>query len=435
MNSQIDRPTLFLITSSYPFDSSKEGPFLEREIKELRTQFEVVLVPRVIKGTRYRDSSKGLELDTSLARDLRVVFDGNVLEKFSRVLLLFFRPGFLTRAFFKSLAQNLYSFNTAALLPTLLAAALGDFMGRQWVRRNSERFRLKKALVYGYWLTPEVLGIASSSNIPVVARAHGTDLYADRQSPPIFPLRDQRLNSLAAVFPCSNHGARYLKARFPDFGSRVSTRYLGTPDYKVEVLGRKGAKRYIVSCSFLDPIKQVHLIAEGLSHISDRLLREDITWVHFGDGPLRAKIEQLAEELLGDLAAIRLFPGHDGLRDFYASNDVLAFVNSSKSEGLPVSLMEAASFGIPLIGPDVGGIREIVHDRANGYLLEDGASARSIAGAISNLLDLPPSRILDLGARSRSIWEKSHNAAIVYKSFCDDLLDYAQLNQLNTRRP
>ena len=45
------------------------------------------------------------------------------------------------------------------------------------------------------------------------------------------------------------------------------------------------------------------------------------------------------------------------------------FINLSDSEGIPVSIMEAMSVGIPIIARDVGGNREIVTNN-NGCLLE-----------------------------------------------------------------
>ena len=43
-------------------------------------------------------------------------------------------------------------------------------------------------------------------------------------------------------------------------------------------------------------------------------------------------------------------------------NDFDLFVNMSLSEGIPVSIMEAISFGIPIIATNVGGNAEIVND-------------------------------------------------------------------------
>jgi glycosyltransferase involved in cell wall biosynthesis len=48
------------------------------------------------------------------------------------------------------------------------------------------------------------------------------------------------------------------------------------------------------------------------------------------------------------------------------------FVLSSESEGLPVSLLEAMSCGLPVIAPRIGGIPEVVENNVHGYIYPEG---------------------------------------------------------------
>ena len=59
------------------------------------------------------------------------------------------------------------------------------------------------------------------------------------------------------------------------------------------------------------------------------------------------------------------------------------FINVSSTEGIPVSIMEAMSFGIPVIATAVGGTPEIVNNE-NGYLLSKDPSAKELAEVIQN---------------------------------------------------
>ena len=54
----------------------------------------------------------------------------------------------------------------------------------------------------------------------------------------------------------------------------------------------------------------------------------------------------------------------------YGKMNVDVFVNVSENEGLPISIMEATSFGMPVIATDVGGTSEIVKNGENGFLIE-----------------------------------------------------------------
>jgi glycosyltransferase involved in cell wall biosynthesis len=55
------------------------------------------------------------------------------------------------------------------------------------------------------------------------------------------------------------------------------------------------------------------------------------------------------------------------------------FVNPSYSEGLPTSVLEAASLGLPIIATDVGGTREIIEHMKSGYLIKPGIDDLYIA--------------------------------------------------------
>lgn len=51
---------------------------------------------------------------------------------------------------------------------------------------------------------------------------------------------------------------------------------------------------------------------------------------------------------------------HDQVMNYYKEHHFDVFINMSTNEGVPVSIMEAASFGIPIIATNVGGTSEIV---------------------------------------------------------------------------
>ena len=103
-----------------------------------------------------------------------------------------------------------------------------------------------------------------------------------------------------------------------------------------------------------------------------------------GDGPERARLEELAGEL-----------GLDGRVQFagaLARDEVLAHlagaraaVLSSAWENLPHAAVEALSVGTPVVSTAVGGVPEVVHDGENGLLVPPGdvAALASALGAIA----------------------------------------------------
>ena len=80
-------------------------------------------------------------------------------------------------------------------------------------------------------------------------------------------------------------------------------------------------------------------------------------WI-VGSGPLEAKLHLLAREL-GVEASIQFFGEVSDLGPIYNAADI--FIMSSTSEGLPMSLLEAMSAGLPSIVTDVGGMAEVAN--------------------------------------------------------------------------
>ena len=64
---------------------------------------------------------------------------------------------------------------------------------------------------------------------------------------------------------------------------------------------------------------------------------------------------------------IRFIGWIDDVNEIFSMIDL--FVLPSLSESLPVSIIEAMSFGIPVVATDVGGVPEIVADGETGYII------------------------------------------------------------------
>jgi glycosyltransferase involved in cell wall biosynthesis len=87
-----------------------------------------------------------------------------------------------------------------------------------------------------------------------------------------------------------------------------------------------------------------------------------------GQGPLEAEIRARHEESrLGD--RFTLLGYRDDATSLIAGADL--FVLASDHEGLPVTVMEALTLGVPVVAPAVGGLREVVTPE-NGILVEPG---------------------------------------------------------------
>jgi phosphatidyl-myo-inositol dimannoside synthase len=132
---------------------------------------------------------------------------------------------------------------------------------------------------------------------------------------------------------------------------------------------------------------------KGVRHLIDAMgkLAPDLgaELVIVGDGPERAALERLAggTGLEGRIAFRGRVPEAE-LKAAYGAASVLvlpAIVDSrGDTEGLGVVLLEAMSYGVPVVGSHVGGITDIVTDGETGLLVRPGDPA-ALAQALDRL--------------------------------------------------
>jgi len=92
-----------------------------------------------------------------------------------------------------------------------------------------------------------------------------------------------------------------------------------------------------------------------------------------GDGPYRAELVRLAEVNCKDRIHFLGQRKREEVAEILSFTDI--FVNPSYSEGLPTTVIEAASVGLPIIATDVGGTNEVVDDGKTGLLVRPGDAA------------------------------------------------------------
>lgn len=169
-------------------------------------------------------------------------------------------------------------------------------------------------------------------------------------------------------------------------------------------------------------VKRVDLLASAVLEVARNHPQLDFEWVHLGDGPTLVRVKEL---LRADPKVYErcLFPGAlspPSVREWMVDRPYNVFVNVSSSEGLPVTLMEAASSGIPLLATDVGGNSEIVGDSPRS-LLSGNPSAHEIAAALHQIFLLPPAEAQSLRLAARRIWANRFSADRNYSQFAQDL--------------
>jgi glycosyltransferase involved in cell wall biosynthesis len=125
-----------------------------------------------------------------------------------------------------------------------------------------------------------------------------------------------------------------------------------------------------------------------------RMHHPDVQLWIVGDGPLEASLRTLTNDLRLN-ECVTFFGEQADVSPFLLAADL--FVSSSLTEGLPVSLLEAMSVGLPAVVTDVGGMGEIARLSRAVTLVpssDPAGMARALCDAVAGKQELPKMRNL-----------------------------------------
>lgn len=397
--------TLLLLTSSFPFGSGEE--FLSAELKRA-SGFDRILVcpcspqPGSVETKALPEGMRCISLpreDFGKAVYARLWFYPCVQAELFRLL----RAGRFSPARVHELLY--FAKHTEEIYRALKHSVSAELSG--------------SVVIYSYWLfDAAAAGVRFASflrkrgvEVRQISRAHGFDIHSERAKHGYLPMRKYLFRHIDRIFPCSDDGAQVLKREAGPYASKITRSYLGTEDCGTGL--RSGTPFHIVSCSYMVPVKRLHLIVEAL-----KLADFPIVWTHIGSGPQEEEIRTLASRLPENIKTEFLGQRSNGqVFDYYKNNPVSVFVNVSSSEGIPVSVMEACSFGIPVAATDVGGTHELVSDGENGFLIPKDFSPQLLTDLLRRFLSMRDAEYDAFCSRSRENWEKNFNADINYPKF------------------
>ncbi|MDR3052373.1 MAG: glycosyltransferase [Coriobacteriales bacterium] len=419
---------LLLITKNYPYNTGEE--FLEAEIAYLADAFEkVVIVAAEVdeKGELTRELPSTVQAFTG--NPLNSAYYGMALAtgieaKLLKPLLTGYdkarrKASLERRLYFRYFAQK--TANTHDVIQKLF---------ERGVLSPDEPLTLYSYLLHDTAVAALLLRtLLQREHIPVIARAHRLDLYEEQHPAQYLPLMPWILENIDAVYPASFDGSAYLNQKFPGFDAKIQTAYLGTPDAGLNpfaVTGQGQRALNIVSVAPLKPKKQLGRIIEALA-LLEQGTELPLNWTHFGAGDEEAALRALAAQRLS--RSTWSFEGHATtavLLGFYRQKQVDVFLSASLAEGLPFSMMQALSFGIPVVAVDAGAVREIVKDGVSGMLLPAQSTAHDIAQGLLSLINGGAGAYLALRQGARSLWKQSFDAARNYPAFIEELLSRSQ---------
>ncbi len=407
MNNKI----LILLCDQYPLSAGEF--FIDDEMRVIAPKYDKVLI-----YTASADSGKNLNRfvpdNTEVVSFSRQKFEAGKLKSIFRI----FTPMFIAEFFFalKKLPLK-YWFSAFKIMYVDMHRAT-NLKKELMALCNAKNINMSDCVFYSYWHDYKALALAmmrrENGNLKCVARAHGWDNFADRHEPQYLPFKGFIIKKLSQTITISQKGKdafdEYLNIKID---GKVTVSRLGKFNRRLPLFETCDNRFLICSCSNLIPLKRVDRIIEVLSSLNV----ENLHWVHFGDGPLREELLQYAQKMLPNVQyEFKGIVPNNKILDFYAGNYVDLFINLSSSEGIPVSIMEALSAGIPVVATDVGGTAEAVNNE-NGYLIPSEFDNADVVNKMEAYFSLSDEEKQLYRRRAYEFWRENYEAGKNYADF------------------
>jgi glycosyltransferase involved in cell wall biosynthesis len=171
----------------------------------------------------------------------------------------------------------------------------------------------------------------------------------------------------------------------------------------------------------LDPVKDYPTLLRAMVEVP-----ESARLVIAGSGPFESELRRLSREF-GLERRVRFLGFEPDVRRWMLAAD--GFVLSSRWEGLPMGLLEAAACALPAVATDVPGTREVIADGQTGWLTPHG-NAAALGAAMTRMMRTLSEERKAMGERARQ--------RVIERFSLEAVLDrwealYAELLQRNPR--
>lgn len=397
---------LRLFTQHFPYDGGET--FLIEELSQLSAAFDTVIVmPSDVTSRELQMELPGnvhIEELTFSSNNLRL---RRILGKYGLRIL-----GMYVYEFYKS--KHRWKYVLEAKWNVLRLVGLinkSESIPQEWKEEDS--------IWYTYWFNDWTSILAWKRRLGwknrLVTRAHGFDFDEAQRASGYHPFRHCEMQDVNQVVQISDYGKHYmLKQLGKDLP--ISRSYLGSKDCGEGPINADNVYT-LVTCSNLVPLKRLQLMPLLLSHIGI-----PFQWIHFGGDDARlASLAALTQNYLDATQfEFKGLKSNSEILEYYSENAVDVFMNISEMEGLPFSMIEASSFGIPLMGCAICGVPEIVNEDT-GLLIPKDFDPKEVAKQLELKLQ---TTFRDKLFRSgvREFWKKNFRADNNYPDFISNNL-------------
>jgi hypothetical protein len=180
-------------------------------------------------------------------------------------------------------------------------------------------------------------------------------------------------------------------------------------------LGIGPDRRLLVCAGTIWPIKGQATLIAALQHALAHHPNLECVLMGFHDEPYSLALPRLIERYRLT-ESVRLLRYCDDLKPWWRAAD--AAVCPSETESMPASVLEAVSFGLPILACSVGGVPEIVKDGSTGWLCEASDLASLIAG-LNRVATAQEDQLRAFGENAKSFIRANHDRNAAHSRAAD----------------
>jgi len=421
-----NKKIVFLLTKKFPY--YKQETYIEDEIPYLKEFFkEVIIVPYDEYEYNEDDLKKRKNIDgIKVFKINQIQVSLSVFEKLKREVIVW-------KLLFEEIIHSREKWNHIVNFISLLAQLRYFYSSSKKLKRFIEEsgYNFRDIIFYNYWLHRGSVICAifnryhSNLKIKNIARSHSIDLFhkdwnrmMQIEKKLFLPFEYLKIKYTDRIYPISQIGFNHLNTKFSQFKEKIKIARLGVKKTDYVNLFNDSFPKKILTCSNIIKIKRLNLIPEIIYH-----LKTPVIWYHIGDGDEKY-IDEIKEKIniynLSDRCFLLGKMTHLEVMNFYKTHSIDLFMNISTVEGIPVSIMEAISYGIPVLATDAGGNREIVNEK-NGFLIPCQFDVKEVARIIDGFFN-DEKLIQQKRKGALEIFNKNYNADNNFKLFIEDIL-------------
>jgi glycosyltransferase involved in cell wall biosynthesis len=189
------------------------------------------------------------------------------------------------------------------------------------------------------------------------------------------------------------------------------TTEIGSVVKQIESFKKDKSTKVFIAVQRLVWFKNIPVLAGAFKEINDRGFNAIL--IVLGDDPASGKPEERKIRFVG-APNVFLLERKDNVADYLSVADCFCIVSSS-FEGSPVALLEAISFGLPVIGTRIGGIPSTIKDPENGILCDP--SPESVTRAIIRFIQMPAEEQSKIRQANSKLFSERYTEEIMIEQY------------------